>query len=205
MGVCRSIAPGSFDDGCLAQDFSHQIGGFLKLYCTHYFKAGLVDDGFRQIGVGALQAYDDGYRDVADGFVGIHDALGNPVAAHDTTENIDEDGFYIAVFQDDAHGVFHALGIGCAAYIQEVVVLADEPTGNLDSRTSNEIMELLAGLHRDHGQTVVMVTHEPDVAAYAPRHVLFHDGLVAFDGPADELAAVRARGELPARREQRSA
>jgi putative ABC transport system ATP-binding protein len=74
------------------------------------------------------------------------------------------------------------------------VVLADEPTGNLDSRTSAEIMDLLAALHRDHGQTVVMVTHEPDVAAYAPRHVLFHDGRIVFDGPREELAARRKSG-----------
>jgi len=76
------------------------------------------------------------------------------------------------------------------------VILADEPTGNLDSRTSAEIMELIAALHRDHGQTVVMVTHEQDVAAFAPRHVFFHDGRIVFDGPGEELAAKRKRGEI---------
>jgi putative ABC transport system ATP-binding protein len=59
------------------------------------------------------------------------------------------------------------------------VLLADEPTGNLDSKTSLEIMDLLAGLNRDSGITVLMVTHEPDMAAYARTIVHFHDGLVS--------------------------
>jgi putative ABC transport system ATP-binding protein len=58
------------------------------------------------------------------------------------------------------------------------VLLADEPTGNLDSERSVEIMELLTGLNRDAGITVLMVTHEPDMAAFARTIVHFKDGLV---------------------------
>jgi putative ABC transport system ATP-binding protein len=58
------------------------------------------------------------------------------------------------------------------------VLLADEPTGNLDSERSIEIMELLTGLNRDSGITVLMVTHEPDMAAFARTIVHFKDGLV---------------------------
>ena len=58
------------------------------------------------------------------------------------------------------------------------VLLADEPTGNLDSERSVEIMELLTGLNRDKGITVLMVTHEPDMAAFARTVVHFKDGLV---------------------------
>jgi len=58
------------------------------------------------------------------------------------------------------------------------VLLADEPTGNLDSKTSIEIMELLTSLNRDGGITVLMVTHEPDMAKYARTVVHFRDGLV---------------------------
>jgi putative ABC transport system ATP-binding protein len=58
------------------------------------------------------------------------------------------------------------------------VLLADEPTGNLDSKTSLEIMNLLTSLNRDLGITVLMVTHEPDMAAYAHTIVHFRDGLV---------------------------
>jgi putative ABC transport system ATP-binding protein len=61
------------------------------------------------------------------------------------------------------------------------VVLADEPTGNLDSQRSHEIMGLLLALNRDHGITVLMVTHEPDMAAYARRMVHFVDGRIARD------------------------
>ena len=58
------------------------------------------------------------------------------------------------------------------------VLLADEPTGNLDSKTSVEIMDLLTSLNRDAGITVLMVTHEPDMAEYARTIVHFRDGLV---------------------------
>ena len=60
------------------------------------------------------------------------------------------------------------------------ILLADEPTGNLDSSTSGEIMQVFADLHRQ-GQTVVMVTHEHDIAAHAARVITLLDGLVATD------------------------
>ncbi len=63
------------------------------------------------------------------------------------------------------------------------LLLADEPTGNLDSARSHEIMELLTGLNREQGITVLMVTHEPEMAAYAGRVIHFLDGRVADDGP----------------------
>ena len=61
------------------------------------------------------------------------------------------------------------------------LLLADEPTGNLDTARSREIMDLLAALNRDQGITVVMVTHEADMAAYAHRTVRLVDGLIASD------------------------
>ncbi|HET7111373.1 MAG TPA: ABC transporter ATP-binding protein [Gemmatimonadales bacterium] len=68
------------------------------------------------------------------------------------------------------------------------ILLADEPTGNLDSTTSEEIMAVFQELH-DEGQTVVMVTHEPDIAAYAERIITLRDGKVASDRAAGESAA----------------
>ena len=59
------------------------------------------------------------------------------------------------------------------------VLLADEPTGNLDSARSREIMELLTEFNRNRNLTVIMVTHEPDMAKYARRHIHFYDGQVA--------------------------
>ena len=61
------------------------------------------------------------------------------------------------------------------------LMLADEPTGNLDSARSVEIMELLVRLNQERGITIVMVTHEPDMAAFARRIVHFRDGLIASD------------------------
>ena len=73
------------------------------------------------------------------------------------------------------------VAIARAIVTKPSVMLADEPTGNLDSERSKEIMELLVKLNRERGQTIVMVTHEPDMAAYTRRHVLFRDGRVASD------------------------
>jgi len=73
------------------------------------------------------------------------------------------------------------VAIARAIVTEPAVVLADEPTGNLDTQRSHEIMGLLLALNRDHGITVLMVTHEPDMAAYARRMVHFVDGRVARD------------------------
>ncbi len=73
------------------------------------------------------------------------------------------------------------VAIARAIVTEPAVVLADEPTGNLDTPRSHEIMGLLMALNRDHGITVLMVTHEPDMAAYARRMVHFRDGRIARD------------------------
>jgi putative ABC transport system ATP-binding protein len=75
------------------------------------------------------------------------------------------------------------VAIARAIVTEPAVLLADEPTGNLDSQRSREIMDLLATLNTDLGITVLMVTHEPDMAAYARRVVRFVDGKVDSDGP----------------------
>lgn len=61
------------------------------------------------------------------------------------------------------------------------ILMADEPTGNLDSKTSDEIMKLFCKLNEDEGITIILVTHEADVAAYAKRVVHFKDGLILKD------------------------
>jgi ABC-type lipoprotein export system ATPase subunit len=68
------------------------------------------------------------------------------------------------------------------------VLLADEPTGNVDTKTSNEIMDLLVGLNREQKITIVMVTHARDMAAYADRVVHFLDGRIVRDVPSKEAA-----------------
>ncbi len=95
------------------------------------------------------------------------------------------------------------VGIARALVSKPPVLLADEPTGNLDSRTSVEIMEILQRLNRERGLTVVLITHEHDIAEYGRRTITFKDGHVVSDGPperqrdaAAELAALPPPEEL---------
>ncbi|MFO1276121.1 MAG: ABC transporter ATP-binding protein [Sphaerotilus natans] len=83
------------------------------------------------------------------------------------------------------------VAIARAIVSQPTVLLADEPTGNLDTARSREIMELLTGLNRERGITVLMVTHEPDMAEYAHRVIRFVDGLMDSD------VRKTARAEVP--------
>lgn len=73
------------------------------------------------------------------------------------------------------------VAIARAIVTNPLVLLADEPTGNLDTARSHEIMELLAGLNQTRGLTVIMVTHEPDMAAFANRTIKFVDGVIETD------------------------
>jgi putative ABC transport system ATP-binding protein len=73
------------------------------------------------------------------------------------------------------------VAIARALVTRPAMLLADEPTGNLDTRTSTEIMDLFQQLNRDEGITVVLVTHEAEIAAFARRHVAFRDGLIVED------------------------
>jgi putative ABC transport system ATP-binding protein len=61
------------------------------------------------------------------------------------------------------------------------ILLADEPTGNLDSRTSVEVMDIFQGLKEERGITIILITHEHDVAAYGSRIVTFKDGQIVSD------------------------
>ena len=80
------------------------------------------------------------------------------------------------------------------------LLLADEPTGNLDTRTSHEIMETLTRLNREQGVTIIVVTHESDIAAYADRILTMRDGQIISDtrNPKPAKASVRARAGLAA-------
>jgi putative ABC transport system ATP-binding protein len=73
------------------------------------------------------------------------------------------------------------VAIARAIVTSPAVLLADEPTGNLDTKTSRGIMDLLTILNREQGITVLMVTHEADIAAYAQRIIRFVDGRIASD------------------------
>ncbi|AZC12508.1 ABC transporter ATP-binding protein [Microbacterium sp. ABRD28] len=79
------------------------------------------------------------------------------------------------------------------------VVFADEPTGNLDSRSGREVLRLLADASREHGQSIAMVTHDPVAASHADRVIVLGDGRIAADKPrqsAEEISAFLLAGEL---------
>ena len=69
------------------------------------------------------------------------------------------------------------------------LILADEPTGNLDSATSGEILDLFQRLNSDQGISIILVTHEPDIAGHARRQIVFRDGLVISDKPNNQAMA----------------
>src|ERR1700719_5275265 len=83
------------------------------------------------------------------------------------------------------------------------ILLADEPTGNLDSRTSVEIMDILQTLNDEQGLTIVLVTHEPDIAQYSKRTVEFRDGKLKRDSLVqDRLVACEVLKSLPPAEQQ---
>ena len=81
------------------------------------------------------------------------------------------------------------VAIARALVMDPPLLLADEPTGNLDSETAKEILDLFVALNRESGTTIVVVTHEADVAARARRLVRLKDGVVTYDGPPDGQVA----------------
>ena len=89
------------------------------------------------------------------------------------------------------------VAIARALVTRPTVVFADEPTGNLDSKTGGEILELLRGSVEDYGQTLVMVTHEPRAAATADRVLFLADGLIVKElGRCDEHTVLAAMEEI---------
>ncbi len=86
---------------------------------------------------------------------------------------------------------------------QPAIILADEPTGNLDSRTSIEVMDIFQRLNRERGITVALVTHEPDIAQYASRVIVFKDGRIKRDSEVENPRSAREELEsLPPQEEE---
>ena len=86
------------------------------------------------------------------------------------------------------------VGIARALVKQPSILLADEPTGNLDSRSSEEIMAILQALNREEGITVIIVTHEPEIAEHTRRVIYMRDGKVIDEKPVAQPRQAVARG-----------
>jgi len=111
------------------------------------------------------------------------------VAAYQALDTVGLKGWEHHTPGELSGGQQQRVAIARAIVTQPLLLLADEPTGNLDSKRSEEIMELLTTFNRDRGITIVMITHEADMAAYAKRTVHFRDGLIESDQnqPGDSL------------------
>ena len=88
-------------------------------------------------------------------------------------------------------GEAQRVAIARALALGPKLIFADEPTGSLDSLTGEKVMDLLVGLAREQGTTVIIVTHDARVAAYAGRVVMVRDGLVSLDLGAAEAPAAK--------------
>jgi len=104
-------------------------------------------------------------------------------AAAKALQSVGLDGWEHHTPAELSGGQQQRVAIARAIVTAPAVLLADEPTGNLDTQRSQEIMELLSRLNVEHGITVLMVTHEPVMAAYARRLVHFVDGDIDSDAP----------------------
>jgi len=108
-------------------------------------------------------------------------AAARRAAAREALHSVGLDGRESHTPGELSGGQQQRVAIARAIVTQPTVLLADEPTGNLDTQRSREIMELLWSLNRERGITVLMVTHEADMADYARRTVRFVDGRVSED------------------------
>ena len=83
------------------------------------------------------------------------------------------------------------VAIARALVTQPTILLADEPTGNLDTRTSIEVMDIFQTLNKERGITILLITHEMDIAEYGTRFVRFRDGKIQTDSPFTTVATPR--------------
>ncbi|MGY0693929.1 ABC transporter ATP-binding protein [Virgibacillus sp. FSP13] len=99
-------------------------------------------------------------------------------AVHELLEAVDLEGYDKRFPHELSGGQQQRVAIARALIHKPAILLADEPTGNLDRERSSDILELLSSFHQDRGQTIVMVTHDMFSAGYADRIILFKDGII---------------------------
>ena len=113
-------------------------------------------------------------------------------AAREILAKVGLDGYALSRPNQISGGQQQRVAIARALVGKPKILFADEPTGNLDTATSHEIMDLFTGLNRQDGITLMIVTHEADIAQYADRLIRLVDGRIDYDGPARAYFQERA-------------
>jgi putative ABC transport system ATP-binding protein len=209
-GVSTSIAPGEFvavvgASGSGKSTFLHLIGLLDRATSGEYFLEGRNVRDLSSDELADLRSRKLGFVFQSYNLLPRTNALENvelPLTYAGTAEGRRRDAALAAlqtvgVAQLAQHlpnqlsgGQQQRIAIARALVNEPSLILADEPTGALDSKSSHEIMRLLAGLNREHGITILLVTHERDIAAYSQRILTFRDGKIESDVPNAPVGAV---------------
>jgi putative ABC transport system ATP-binding protein len=200
-GINVEIFPGEFvsvmgPSGCGKSTFLHVIGGLAQATKGHVLLDGNDLTGMTDAARTLLRRHKVGFVFQKFNLLPTLDAYHNiALAQHIHGDGFDPHRFDVVTkllgLSDRLHhkpselsgGEQQRVALARAIISEPKIVLADEPTGNLDTKTSDTVLALLRRLNKDLGQTIVMITHNPEAATYGHRVLHMRDGIVV-DGPA---------------------
>ncbi len=202
-GVNVEVMPGEFvavmgPSGCGKSTFLHVIGGLAQATRGHVLLDGNDLSAMGDAGRTRLRRHKVGFIFQRFNLLPTLDAYGNiALAQHIHGDGFDPHRFEVVTrllgLTDRLHhrpselsgGEQQRVAIARAIINEPKIVLADEPTGNLDTKNSENVLGMLRQLNRDLGQTIVMITHNPEAATYGHRVLHMRDGVVVDGVPAN--------------------
>ncbi len=202
-GVSIEVFPGEFvavmgPSGCGKSTLLHVIGGLAQATRGHVFLDGNDLAEMGDAGRTKLRRHKVGFVFQRFNLLPTLDAYGNiALAQHIHGDGFDPHRFEVVTrmlgLTDRLHhrpsemsgGEQQRVAIARAIINEPKIILADEPTGNLDTKNSENVLAMLRQLNKDLGQTIVMITHNPEAAAYGHRVLHMRDGVVVDGVPAD--------------------